>query len=149
MVTQVIRLAVLSSALAVSVDAMTAPATQVAAVTEAPLRAIGNDAARRQASPPDAQTSYFANILPALSGDAGIDHIDPVPGYQFATLKLVMSVAPAIYAGSQDISGGQATGALGALRHLSAHITVKPIDGAGQVVEVKRTGPLVLATLEI
>lgn len=121
---------------------------QVAGVTETPLRAVGADAARRQASPPEAQTSYYANVLPAQS-DGTIDHVDSIPGYQFATIKLVVSVAPGIFAGSQDMSGGQAAGSLGALRHLNAHITVRPLDGNGQVIEPKRPGSVVLATLEI
>ena len=124
------------------------PFTQVVGTTETPLRAVGPDAARRQSNPPEAQTSYFAHILPG-SGDANIDRVDSVAGYQFAVVKLIVSVAPAVFASSQDISGGQASGTLGALRHLNAHVTVRPLDTAGKVIEVKRAGPVTLATLEI
>lgn len=146
-----IHLFVLASlgSLSVTGGSATLPPVQTTAVVEQPLRAVGPDAARRQSSPPVAETSYYADVIPAQSGDIGIDHVDPVPGYQFSAVKLVMSVAPGLYAAGQDITGAQATGGLGTLRHLSAHVSVRPLDGGGQPVEVKRGGPIVLATLEI
>jgi hypothetical protein len=143
------RVAAVSSLIVGAIGASLPMSAQVGMTTASPLRAIGADAARRQANPPDAQTSYYANVLPAMSGDAGIDHVDAMPGYQFATLKLVMSVAPSIYASDQDISGGQASRVMGALRHLTAHVTVGPVDQDGHAVEIKPNGAITLSTLEI
>jgi hypothetical protein len=122
---------------------------QVSGTTVSSLRAIGPDASRRQSNPPEAQTSYYANVLPALSGDGNLDRVDAVPGFQFAALKIVISVAPAIFAGSQDISGEQTTRSLGALKHLNSHVTVRPLDASGQIVQPKSSGAVTLATLEV
>lgn len=124
-------------------------AAQVTGVSETPLRAVGSDAARRQSSPPATQTSYYANVLPAQSGDGSLDRIDAIPGFQFVTIKVIASVAPAVFAGPQDISGGQASGGLGALHHLTMHVTIRPLDTAGQPIALTRPDPIVLATLEI
>ena len=104
------------------------PLPQVTTVTVSPLRAVGNDAERRQAQAPATHTSYFANLLPAQPGDGGLDRFESLPGYQFAALRLATSVAPSAFAGTSDLSSAQTLGALGALRHLSTHITVTPVE---------------------
>jgi len=124
-------------------------AAQVVSVVETPLRAYGADPEKRQATPPTAFTSYYVNILPALSGDANTDHIDTMPGFQFAAIRLVVSAGPSVFAGLSDFSGDRASSTLGALRHLNAHVTVRALDSAGQVIEPNAPGPLILATLEI
>ncbi|HEX5071549.1 MAG TPA: hypothetical protein VFV78_15140 [Vicinamibacterales bacterium] len=113
------------------------------------LRAIGPDAAARQANPPEVQTAYYAGVMPARAGEDGTDSIDPVSGYQFSAIKLAFSVAPGVFAAIEDLSGRQTLSALGALKHLTAHVTVRPIDANGQVLEPKPSSPPVLTTLEI
>ena len=125
-----------SVALVVAVAA-SSPLPQATTVTVSPLRAVGNDAERRQAHAPAAHTSYFANLLPAQPGDAGLDRFESLPGYQFAALRLATSVAPSAFAGTSDLSSAQTLGALGALRHLSTHITVTPIEtGSLTILEI-------------
>jgi hypothetical protein len=128
MALRTLRLAITGSLLLAVALAASPPAPQGTTVTVSPLRAIGNDAERRQSHPPTAHTRYFANLLPAQPGESGLDRFDALPGYQFAAIRLATSVAPSVFSGIDDLSSGHTSGALGALRHLSAHVTVTPVE---------------------
>jgi hypothetical protein len=137
MALRTLPLSITGSLAVVVAMAASSPLPQVTTITVSPLRAVGNDAERRQAHAPAAHTSYFANLLPAQPGDAGLDRLETLPGYQFAALRLATSVAPSAFAGLDDLSSGQTSGALGALRHLSTHITVTAVEpGSLTILEI-------------
>lgn len=125
---------------------------QVVTSVESPLRAYGAEPGRRAPNPPTAETSYYVTVLPAdpdSSTEPEVERVASMPGFQFPAVRLVVSVAPMVFAGGLDTFQERASRALGAVRHLSVYVTVLALDGGGRVLNPTTPGPPPLLTLEI